>query len=101
MHDAAASPATSRARRATLGAGCLIGLLVTGVVLGACGSSKNAGASSRIFVPCGRFQGTNAIARPAQPTPNQRVSEMQAMTTLTTRVRDSGSDRVSLRSTAK
>lgn len=45
MHDAS-PPAFSRAPRATLGAACLVGLLVTGVVLGACSSSKNAGASS-------------------------------------------------------
>jgi len=50
VRDASACPATSRASRATVGAACLIGLLVTGVVLSAC-SSTNAGTSSTSTTP--------------------------------------------------
>jgi hypothetical protein len=46
VHDASVSPAASRAPRAPLGTVCLIGVLLTGVVLSACGSSKNAGSTS-------------------------------------------------------
>jgi hypothetical protein len=45
VHDATPSPA-SRARQSTFGVACLIGLLLTGVVLTACSSSPNSAATT-------------------------------------------------------
>lgn len=45
MHDATPTPA-SRARQGTSGVACLIGLLLTGVVLAACSSSSNSAATT-------------------------------------------------------